>query len=437
MTMIDVTMPRLSDQMEEGVILSWLASDGDEIDVGQELLEIETDKATMTCEAEVAGILQIVAAEGTSVPVGEIIARIGAEAEPASSATPSPHAQAQDTLDARAQSIPERPPIPAAASRPSPSANGDARLGDRPAATPLARRVARVHGVELDAVAGTGPDGRITKADVLTTAGIQAPAKPASPMPSEPTPALPSRAPATPAPCARRLDTAKGEPTIQALTRLQATVARRMAQAKATVPHFQVQTEARMDAAIALRAQLKELADGGPVPSFNDIIVRACGLALRDHPLVNGSFEDHHYELHERINIGIAVASDAGLVVATIPDADQKSLGDIGRSARNLAQRVRCGEITPPELAGGTFTVSNLGMFGMTAITPVINPPQAAILGVGAMRDSLARENGEIVDRKLLTLTLSCDHRILNGADASRFLSQVKDLLETPMRLAL
>ena len=235
--------------------------------------------------------------------------------------------------------------------------------------------------------------------------------------------------PAAPAPGVR----------IQQPTRLQQVVARRMAEAGATVPHFQVQTEVLFDAALELRAQLKEAAgENGPLPSVNDLIVKACALALPQHPLVNGSFKDDAYELHDEVHIGIAVAADDALVVATILNANTKSLGQIARETRHLAQTVRAGTATPQELTGATFSISNLGMYGMTAITPIINPPQSAILGVGATRSTLARaDDGEIVDRRLLTLTLSCDHRILTGADGSRFLYEVKQILESPLRLAL
>jgi len=211
-----------------------------------------------------------------------------------------------------------------------------------------------------------------------------------------------------------------------------------MAEAKATVPHFQVETEVRTDAAIELRAELKRIAGEEPVPSFNDMILRAAALALRVHPKANGSYQDGAFELHDRVNVGMAVAADDALVVPTIFDADKKSLGEIGRDSRRLAARVREGEVTPPELAGGTFTVSNLGMFGMTAIYPVINPPQAAILGVGKSRAVLQRgEDGEIEDASLMTLTLSCDHRILYGAEAAEFLGVIRDLLESPLRVVL
>ena len=211
-----------------------------------------------------------------------------------------------------------------------------------------------------------------------------------------------------------------------------------MAEAKATVPHFQVQTEARIDALIALRAELKALGDRAqPVPSVTDLIVKACALALRAHPRANGSYRDGRFELHRAINIGIAVAAPDALVVPTIIDADQRSLREIALESRQLARRVRDGTVTPPELSGATFTVSNLGMYGMTAITPVINPPQAAILGVGATRAVPALEDGQLVEQHLMTLTLSCDHRILYGADAARFLSDIRAAIETPLGLML
>jgi len=222
------------------------------------------------------------------------------------------------------------------------------------------------------------------------------------------------------------------------MSRLQRVIAQRMSEAKSTIPHFQVQTEVVMDRAIALRAELKELtAEGEHAPSVNDLIVKASAAALRLHPQANGSYAGDSFILHEHVNVGVAVASEGALIVPTLFDADTKSVGQIAREIRAVAERVRSGEITPAELEGGTFTVSNLGMYGMTAITPVINPPQAAILGVGAIRDVLAREDGEVVDRSLLTLTLSCDHRILYGADASLFLAEISALLESPLRLTL
>ena len=398
--MPDIVMPKLSDSMEQGTILSWLKAPGEEVEIGEELLEIETDKATVAYAAEAAGRLEILVEEGATVDAGEPIARVGA----------APAVPVTDNRDGDGSG--HRAPAPT------------------PAATPLARRAAAVHDVALEAVRGSGPLGRITRSDVLGHAGLPAPEAPTPPSARVPdaAPAPAASAPENGSPAGRR----------QEPSRLQLLIARRMAEAKATIPHFQVQTEVVMDGAVALRAELKGLAAADePVPSVNDLVLKAAAVALRDHPLANGSYRDDGFVLHEQINIGVAVATDDALVVPTVFDAAGQSLGQIARDTRRLAARVRSGEITPAELESGTFTVSNLGMFGMTAITPVINPPQAAILGVGALRETLARRDGAIVERTLATLTLSCDHRILYGADAARFLARIRDLLETPLTLAL
>jgi pyruvate dehydrogenase E2 component (dihydrolipoamide acetyltransferase) len=428
--MPDILMPKLSDSMEQGTILSWLKATGEAVQVGEEILEIETDKSTVTYAAEEAGILETLIDEGTSVTVGEPIARIKTAGK---SQHNSPAPEPQTTT---ASNTPIGSPggelAPAASARVAASSNGS---GHRSSATPLARRTAAVHGLAIDEIQGTGPLGRITRADVLKSAGLET--RESSP--------LPTVRPVTVAP-PRSVAHAAGSPTAplppgstrQQPSRLQQLIARRMTDAKATVPHFQVQTEVSMDAAISLRAELKSLAgENQVVPSFNDMIIKAAALALQEHPLANGSYQDDGFVLHDQINVGVAVAADDALVVPTVFDAVGKSLAQIARETRVLAARVRSGEISPGELEGGTFTVSNLGMFGMTAITPVINPPQAAILGVGALRETLARVNGEIIDRTLATLTLSCDHRILYGAEASRFLARIRELLEVPLHLVL
>jgi len=451
--MTDITMPKLSDSMEEGTILTWLKADGETVAEGEELVEIETDKANMTYEAPEAGTLAIVAAAGEALPVGAVIARVGEAASPESAASSSgapaaapagPVAGEDDSAGGPAEIVSPAPPAgsasvadgeSAAASAPSPSmpvvgvrsANGSGAVF----ATPIARRLAAAHGVDLGSLAGSGPRGRITRADVAAAAGVAAPPAPAPAVaPAAPARVAPASSAAAPAAPADGVE-------VRELSRLQQVVARRMAEAKATVPEFQVQTEVAMDAALALRAEVKAAAgDGAVVPSVNDLIVKASALALRAHPLANGSYKDGRFELHPRVNVGIAVAAQDALVVPTITDADTRSLGSIAAEARRLAARVRENAITPPELSGGTFTVSNLGMYGMTAITPVINVPQAAILGVGATRAVLARDaDGEIVDRALMTLTLTCDHRILYGADAAQFLAAIRDLLEQPLRL--
>jgi pyruvate dehydrogenase E2 component (dihydrolipoamide acetyltransferase) len=425
--MTDILMPRLSDSMESGVLVQWLIEDGAEVRVGDELVEIETDKATMTYQAQAAGTLEIVAPAGSTVAVGKLIARVGARAR-----TGKPDRTAEALAAAAVRSPSPAPgPIDAngapaqEASAAAPGGDGDGEAAGpvgSSSATPLARRLARVHGVALEGLAGSGPRGRVTKMDVLRAAGL---AGTIAPVAAAGTPAVAGTRP--------------GAPARRELTRTQRLIAQRMTQAKATIPHFQVQTEAAMDEALALRARLRGCAEEQQqAPSLNDLIIKASAIALARHPLANASFRDGAVELHERINIGVAVAAEGALIVPTIFDADAKSLGQIARESRRLAQRVRSGEITPPELSGATFTVSNLGMYGMTAITPVINPPQAAILGVGATRSVFERDaGGEIVERTRLTLTLSCDHRILYGADAARFLGEIRDLLQQPLRILL
>jgi len=421
-------MPKLSDSMEQGTILTWLRHDGEHIQAGEDLVEIETDKATMTYPADASGVLTIAVPEGTTLPVGAPIAAIDPVPETSSTA-PKPAPAASET------------PIGSSAVEIRTTAarvmgNGHQAPARPATATPLARRTAAIHDVALDGIPGTGPGGRVTRADVLKSAGVvRAPAS----LPSEPRSSGvargPTATPPLPAALAGASPGVKGTVTIVGLTRLQEVVARRMSEAKATVPHFQVQAEVVMDAAVAFRQQIK-LAGMTP-PSFNDLIVKAAAAALREHPRANGAYRNGHFELYSRINIGIAVAGDDTLVVPTIFDADQKSLGTIAAESRSLAARVREATVTPPELSGATFTVSNLGMYGMSAITPVINAPQAAILGVGAMRTHLARVDGDIAEQQLLTLTLSCDHRILYGADAAQFLSDIRTRLQQPLRLAL
>ncbi|ADB49106.1 dihydrolipoamide acetyltransferase family protein [Conexibacter woesei] len=427
--MTTITMPKLSDSMEQGTILTWLIDDGQPVARGDELVEIETDKATQTCEAEADGTLRILAPAGSTVTVGETIAEIGGPA----AMTAEPAARERQAVAPSASAATGVPPSPAPST--GPAGNGSAAVAEGQLATPLARRFARAHDVALAEVAGTGPRGRISRADVLRKIGQPVPvarsveAASASSRSAGATPA--SVAGPTPAPVPDGV-------TVQEPTRLQQTIARRMVESKSTIPEFQVQTEVAMDEAIALRARLKELAGGGGVvPSFNDLVVKAAAVALRRHPLANGSYRNERFELQAHVNVGIAVAVDGALIVPTIRDADVKSVGQIASEARALAGRVRDGRSTVEDLSGGTFTVSNLGMFGMTAITPVINGPQAAILGVGVMREVLQRVDGEIVDRTLMTLTLSCDHRILYGADAARFLAEIKQLIEAPLAMAL
>ena len=458
--MADVAMPRLSDSMEEGTILKWLKSDGDEISRGDELVEIETDKANMTYEADESGALQIVAKEGDTLAVGETIATIGGgSAKPAEDAggeqEPAAEEAAPEEESADDAPPPDRSDVPTAEdSAPeseqedeeAPVATADEQV-DQPAgdgngrvkASPIARRMAAELGVELSGLTGSGPGGRIVKSDVQAAAKNGAPAEeaPAEQEEARPTEPAPEAEAAKPAARSGDATTGKGETTIEELTRLQQTIARRMAESKATAPEFVLTLEVDMGEAVEFRKQLKAAAGDNPPPSFNDFVVKASALALREFPRANGAYRDGKFELYSRINVGIAVAGQDALIVPTIFDADRKSLGEISRDARGLAGKVRDGKISPPELSGGTFSVSNLGMFGIKRFTAVINPPQAAILAVGEMTPRPVVVEGEVAVRPIMELTLSCDHRILYGADAAQFLGRIRERLENPYSLAL
>ncbi|MGA8745815.1 MAG: dihydrolipoamide acetyltransferase family protein [Solirubrobacterales bacterium] len=416
--MADVVMPRLSDSMEEGTILRWLRSVGDALAVGDELVEIETDKANMAYESDVAGtLMEILAAEGETLPIGAPIARVGEGGAGAEQITASPRPPEGAAGSSLTQTAPPLPPPKAT------EAPGTAGAGARQKASPVARRMAKERGIDLSRLRGSGPGGRIVKTDI-ERAQAEVPA---------------ARAPA---PAGENLsgapETAKGQTTYRELSKLQSTIARRMAESKATAPHFYLEAEVDMSRAVEARARIKAGAgDGVVVPSFNDMVVKACALALRQHPRANGAYRDGRFELFSRVNVGVAVAGQDALVVATVFDADRKGLGQIASESRALAQRVRDGEITPPELSGATFTVSNLGMYGIDRFSAVINPPQAAILAVGAIRERPVLRDGEIGAAHLMQVTLACDHRILYGADGAEFLAGIRTLLEEPLALAL
>jgi pyruvate dehydrogenase E2 component (dihydrolipoamide acetyltransferase) len=396
--MAQIVMPRLSDTMEEGTILRWLKADGEQVQRGEQLVEIETDKAALIYESDLDGTLTIVAAEGTTHPVGAVIAHVG---DPGEAPAPAPQTPAPALAPATAEP-PEDTPAPE-----PPPANGTGRVK----ASPLARRVASESGVELTALSGSGPGGRIVRRDV-EAAGSAPPA--ASPAPPE---------------------TAKGGREELELTRVQQTIARRMAESRATIPDFTTQVDVAMDACVLMRGELGAVAE--KPPTYNDMVVKAVALALREQPRANSSYRDGKLTIHERINVGVAVAGEATLVVPTVFDADQKSLGEIARETRALAEKVRGGTIAPPEVGGGTFTVSNLGMYGVHEFTAIINPPQTAILAVGAVERRPVVRDEQIVPGSMMTLTLACDHRVLYGADAATLLGRVRELLEQPAALTL
>jgi pyruvate dehydrogenase E2 component (dihydrolipoamide acetyltransferase) len=455
--MADVVMPRLSDSMEEGTIISWLKQVGDEVAVGEELVEIETDKANMAYEADVAGtLIEVLAQEGETLAIGSPIARVGDPSEASSPSTAGPdegEGPAGEDVASFSGPPPRHPQVnggdgsaegsdvvgesPVRERGAEVAGAGAGRLagdGERVKASPLARRLARDKGLELSGIRGSGPGGRIVKADVAAAASPAGDAGAGVPRGAEAKPSTVGDAAAA-GPAGQ---TAKGDVEIQEPSKLQSTVARRMAESKATAPHFYLQAEIEMSKAVAARAGLKAAArEGEVVPSFNDMVVKACAIALREFPKANGAYRDGHFELYSRINVGVAVAAQGALVVPTIFDADKKGLRQIATDTRAVAAKVREGTITPPELSGGTFTVSNLGMYGVDNFSAVINTPQAAILAVGAIAPRPVVRDGEIVAGHLMRVTLACDHRILYGAEGAEFLARVRALLEEPVALAL
>jgi len=446
--MAEIVMPRLSDSMEEGTVLQWLKQPGDEVAVGDELVEIETDKANMAYEADVAGTLsEILVQEGETVAIGTPIARVGGtdEAPSESSAGPVAAGDPPPPPVAKASSgvvPPATPPAEQAEEQePKPAEPGQA--DGRPKASPLAKRMARENGVDLQKLHGSGPGGRIVKVDVERAASAAGgvggvPLEPADTQSAEPIAEALVGARGTPPTTGPAAETAKGTVSYEELSKLQATIARRMAESKATAPHFYLEAEVDMSRLVEARRELKERAgEGEVIPSFNDMVVKACALALREHPRANGAYRDGRFEIYSRVNVGVAVAARDALVVPTVFDADSKTLRQIATETRRLAQRVRDGEITPPELSGATFTVSNLGMFGIDSFAAVINPPQAAILAVGAIAERAVVRDGTTGTAHLMRVNLACDHRILYGAPAAEFLARIKALLEEPLALAL
>ena len=392
----ELTMPKLSDSMADAVIIRWLKSAGDAFARGEGLIEVETDKATVIYEAEWDGTLDsILVPEGQAVAVGEPIATLangdgtaGREAQPA-------HSQS------------ERVSPPPAAIRPAEAQRApDDSAPGRPVATPVARRTAVELGVSLHGLTGTGPGGRITVDDVTRAAAE-----------TEPTPV-----------------SGKGEVSVHEPTPTQATIARRMVESATTIPVFTVSADADVTQIVAARREARDR--GEEAPTVNDFVVKAAATTLREFTRFNASYVDGKVECYSRVNVGIAVATDDALLVPVVRDADRKSLTELAEETRTLADGARRRALRPEDYHDGTFTVSNLGMFGVRAFTAIIDPPQVAILAVGGVRRAPVAENADhIAFRDLLTVTLSCDHRVVYGADGARFLSRLRELLEQPLVL--
>ena len=441
--MPDVNMPKLSDTMEEGTVLEWKKKDGDEVHKGDVLAEVESDKATFDLEAEDDGVLSIKVEKGVPAKIGAPIATIGAasEAKPAKAdgaKADKPKAKAEPAAaeapvdeTETAEGPEEEAPVaevpaadttePAAASTaPVPARDSDGAAGGGSVkASPLAKRLAAQLGVDLAGIKGSGPEGRIVREDVEAAAK----GKGGAPRPAP----APARRPDGP-------DTEVVEPT-----RMQATIARRMGESKTTVPEFTVTVEARVDQAVSMRQQLKDSVPGAEKVTMTDFLVRACALALRKFPEVNTSWIDGRFHRKRAVNIGLAVASSQGmgLLVPVVHDADAKDIVQISIESRQVIERARSGRPGEGDLTGATFSISNLGMFGVDEFTAIINPPEAAILAVGAIKDAAVVDDGRVVVGKVMRMTLTVDHRVFYGATASQFMAEVKRLLENPVTLVV
>ena len=434
---INVTMPRLSDTMEQGTVVKWHVKVGDKVTSGQVIADIETDKATMEQAVFDDGqIAKLVCPEGKQVKVGEVIAVLAEDGESidaaaSGSAAPAPRAAAPAAAAREIVADVPATPVPAA------PAAGSARGGDRMRVSPVARRMAEEMGVDLAQVQGSGPGGRVIKRDVeqaienksargaatiapaqslaVSTGGVQTPSAPLAL-------SLPGRD--------------------VALTGMRQTIARRLVESKTTIPHYQVTMKFDMDRLIDLRQSYNEkLKASGVKLSVNDFLVRACALAMAEHPYFNASFAGDHVRIHEVVNIGVAISlpeeKGGGLVVGVIKDADHKSLRQISADTKTLAEKARTKGLSVQDMSDATFTISNLGMFGVEHFTAIINPPNSAILACGAAVQQPVVRDGQLVVGTQMQATLSLDHRVIDGAMAAQYLASLKEFIEEPETLVV
>jgi len=433
-----VIMPKLSPTMEEGQISRWLKKEGDKVSMGEPLAEIDTDKATMEMQALANGVLRkILINEGQSAPLGQIIAVIGEPNEDIASLLSEAPAPAKQEQKKEAQAKPqEQPPPPppaqakaAAAASAQPAAAGvDGRQAPQAVASdsarlivsPLAARMAAEAGIDLRSLQGSGPGGRIIKRDI--EAAVSQPKA----APSYPRAVEPGQIPQIGASAYR------DEPASQ----IRQTIAKRLVTSIGPVPHFFLTTEIEMDRAAEMRKGINAL-DPDLKISINDIIIKVAAAALIQHPEVNASFQEKFVRYYEHADIGVAVAIEDGLITPVVRAADQKSLSQIAAEVRELAERARSKKLKPEEYTGATFSISNLGMFGIDEFTAVINPPEGAILAVGAMNAKPVVRDNEIVIRQMMRVTMSCDHRVIDGATGAKFLQTFKKILENPLYLVV
>ena len=448
-----VIMPKLSPTMEEGQLSRWLKKEGDKVSMGEPLAEIDTDKATMEMQALGSGVLRkILIQEGESAPLGQLIAIIGepdedisaltsqaAATHTAKSSTPSEEAKESDApetapvkVPTATDSVPDKGTGAAAGNGRQESKPIESAASGRLIVSPLAARMAAESGIDLRSVTGSGPGGRIIKRDVEELIGQ---AKSAAPASGSQTPQ-------------RHLRAVEGSPfqksaTAQAsayrdepISEMRRTIAKRLVTSLGPVPHFFLTIEIEMDRAAEMRKGINEL-DPELKISLNDIIIKVAAAALMQHPQVNASFQDKVVRYYEHADIGVAVAIEEGLITPIVRAADQKSLSEIAAEVRDLAERARNRKLRPEEFLGATFSISNLGMFGIEEFTAIINPPEGAILAVGAMSPKPVVRNNEMVVRQMMRVTMSCDHRVVDGATGAKFLQTFKKILENPLFLVV
>ena len=413
---IEVTMPQMGADMTEGTLLRWLKGVGDSVERGDILAEIETDKATIELEAYDSGtLIKRVASEGDIVPVGDVIALLGdaSEAVPDVERKPPAETPARRAIEPGAKRAIEPAPAPA------PTAAAAPEPGDRVRISPVARKMANEAGIDPSALRGSGPDGRILRRD------IEAAMSAGSPAAAPDSRREPPRAP--------RTESAAAE----GLSKMRQAIARRMTLSKQTQPHYYLTLDIDMTAALAFREQFNASATDEQRVSINDLVVKACAIALERHPKFNAEFSEEGLVHHDRVNVCIGVALDDGLIAPALLDCQSKSLGRIAVESKDLINRAKTGSLKADEYSDGTFTITNLGAFGVETLIGIINPPQAAILGVGSVMPQAVVRDGQVAVRQVMKVALSADHRVSDGAEGARFIKEIQALLEGPAALAL
>ena len=418
-----IVMPKLGFDMREGVLVRWLKEIGDTVNKNDIMAEIESDKATLELEAQVGGVLlKQMGAAGDVIPVGANLGIVGASGEDVASLNGGAPAK----KEAPAPESTSAQPVATSAAAPTVSAVVSTEFPSGVKATPVARRLAREQQVDLTQVTPTGPDGRIRKGDVeqflQVKPAVAAPVAAATPTAPTPTP--------TPV-------IAGADDTEVPATRLRQAIARRMTESKTSVPHFYVTSEINMEAALSLRKQINAMLPDEEKVTVNDLIVKAVALALRDYPNLNASFAGDRFIRHNHINVGVAVAVEGGLLTVVSKDTDKTAVSQIAAANKAMITRARSGKISPNDVEGATFTVSNLGAFDVENFIAIINPPDAAILAVGSARQVPIVKDGQLAIGTMMKVTISADHRVTDGAEAAQYLQKLKALLENPMRLLL